>query len=706
MISSCGRLTLLQPSPGTFIRFFTLSAVFIFRPTVLAEPIDGWGIDACITRHVSDAEFPAFVRLLQASGIKVVRERDVGARNPDGSYERDIRPQCRVYHDAGFFVVAFANLPQPLKREQAGDALPENLLAVYAQGKLLGRNFAGLVDAWEMVGEPDVGYCTDLPERTVAYQKALYLGIKAGAREAGTAPPLVLMGALALPPGPWLERAAQNGLLDYTDAYNFHFYGYAEELTNVIQAHRAFLARHHTAHAISNLRSQISELGSENPILNLKSEILNSRNASSATLPLWITECGLNAVRPEDFLNAGRRKLQADFTVATAQQALSCPDVAVFMPFILVDNRDPYALTLASGQPLPAWNAYAQFVRDHPWPARPQGHPPTDPNPLVLQWMPNNSTTLPHKVSGTYRFEGNGPIRGEIFLYNFGDKPVTGNLQLTPAASVQMAATLPDVITVAAASRVSVPIEFRQARPGMYVRENFSAVFTEDDGRKSPLCFGLESIPTTGEFIETPLGLKPVASGTITEPGMKKFRPGDRVGVWTTVNGLRAVDGISNLKSQISEPRSENPISNLKSEILDSRSVFDYRFWTSVIENDPLSPTLAAARLDGLPGEGFLRLRLDRPMGRETKDRLDLIDDRQQRFTIWENFGVDYYGSRDDVWLNLKDFSIYFWGPCRENPKFDPASVRELQLRFYFSKPDDPLDVRLSLLKPKPQRLR
>jgi hypothetical protein len=687
----------------------------------------GWGIDACLTRHVPENQFLPYEKLLAGAGIRIVRERDVGTRNPDGSYERDIRPKCRAYHDAGFFVVAFASLPRPLKRGQVGDALPENLLSVYAQGKLLGHDFAGLVDAWEMVGEPDVGYCTDLPERTVAYQKALYLGIKAGAREAGAAPPLVLMGALALPPGPWLERAAQNGLLDYTDAYNFHFYGYAEELTDVIQAHRAFLSQHHRDCQMSSLSSVCSFVA--NPSESFATKEHQEPIGDPAALPLWITECGLNAVKPDDFLNAARRKLQADFTVATAQQALSCPDVAVFMPFILVENRDPYALTLASGQPLPAWNAYAQFMRDHPWPSRPRGQPSirlrpsavahgrppvSEPNTLVLQWMPDNSTTLPHKVSGTYRFEGNGPIKGEIFLYNFGDQPVTGRLQMTAAPSVQMAATLPNVITVAAASRVTVPIEFRQAQPGTYICEDFSAVFTEDDGRKSPLCFGLESIPTTGEFIETPLGLKALADALITEPGAKTFRPGDRVGVWTTVNGLRVAESlplaISDLKSQISDSQNtrisatrdhKEHIGDGQISSLSSMGSLVAKFWTPAIENDPLSPTLAAARLDGLPSEGFLRLHLDRPMGREAKVRLDLIDDQQQRFTIWENFGVDYYGSKDDVWLNLKDFYIYFWGPCSQTPKFDPARVRELQLRFYFSKPDDPLAVRLSLLKLK-----
>jgi hypothetical protein len=669
----------------------------------------GWGIDACLTRHVSEDQFLPYEKLLAGTGIRIVRERDVGTRHPDGSYERDIRPRCRAYHEAGFFVVAFASLPELLPHEQEGDVLPENLLAVYDQARLLGHDFAGLVDAWEMGGEPDVGFCPDLPERDAAYQKAIYLGIKAGAREAGAPAPLVLMGALALPPGPWLERATKNGLLDYTDSYNFHFYGYADELTDVIQAHRSFI-------------------------------ISNSRNANLTALPMWITECGLNAVKPDDFFNAERRKLQADFTVSTAQQALAAPDVAVFMPFILVENHDPYALTLASDQPLPAWAAYAQFTRDHPWPVRPLGHPPTDPNPVVLQWMPDNSTTLPYKVAGTYRFIGNAPIRGEIRLYNLGDKPVSGRLQISSLSSMcsfvantpeyfatrdhiehtvssQVIASRPNVITIATGSRLSVPIEFLPTKSGQYFRENFSAVFIEDDGRKSPLSFGLESIPALDEFTETALPLKPLASGNITEPGAKNFRPGDRVGPWTTVNGLRVACPNAERRTLNAEHRSPNdqlPTTDsvdLKSKISDGsqfsvqRSAFGvqyyYRFWTPAIENDPLAPTLAAARLDGLPGEGFFRLQLDRPMGRDAKVRLDLIDDRQQRFTIWENFGVDYYGARDDVWLNLKDFHIYFWGPCSKDPRFDPARVRELQLRFYFAKANDPLTAALSFLVPR-----
>ena len=193
-----------------------------------------------------------------------------------------------------------------------------------------GQEYAGLVDGWEMVGEADIGYCRDLPERTVAFQKALYLGIKAGAEEAGQ-PEAVAMGALGLPPGPWVDRAVRNGLLDYTDAYNFHYYGRAEDLAGVIEAHRAI---------------------------------------AGPSLPIWITECGVKTVSPDDFLNPERRRLQAEFIVATGTEARR-QNVALFMPFILTDRGDPYALTLSADKPLPAWTSYAALTRKLDWPRVP-----------------------------------------------------------------------------------------------------------------------------------------------------------------------------------------------------------------------------------------------------------------------------------------------------------------------------------------------
>lgn len=151
--------------------------------------LGGWGIDAVLTRHVSDLSRIGYKRLLANSGVGILRERGVGtiAGTPEmpGKWSDNVRDQFRDLKRCGYTVVAFTSQPFKTSPSQPGNQLPDDLLEVYKQARFLGREFTGLVDAWEMVGEPDIGYCTDLPDRVAAYQKALYLGIKAGSEELG-----------------------------------------------------------------------------------------------------------------------------------------------------------------------------------------------------------------------------------------------------------------------------------------------------------------------------------------------------------------------------------------------------------------------------------------------------------------------------------------------------------------------------------------
>ena len=45
--------------------------------------------------------------------------------------------------------------------------------------------------------------------------------------------PRVLMAPLALPPGPYFERLMANEFFSYTDGFNYHYYGYAEDFSEV-----------------------------------------------------------------------------------------------------------------------------------------------------------------------------------------------------------------------------------------------------------------------------------------------------------------------------------------------------------------------------------------------------------------------------------------------------------------------------------------
>src|SRR5690606_11436828 len=54
--------------------------------------------------------------------------------------------------------------------------------------------------------------------------------------------PLVVMAPLALPPGPYFEQLVANGLFSYTDAFNYHYYGYAEDFTGVYRQFESAVA--------------------------------------------------------------------------------------------------------------------------------------------------------------------------------------------------------------------------------------------------------------------------------------------------------------------------------------------------------------------------------------------------------------------------------------------------------------------------------
>lgn len=140
--------------------------------------------------------------------------------------------------------------------------LPQDQREAFEQARRLGAAFGDLVDAWEIDNEPDLAFVPEMAENYAAYLKAVFLGLRSGgkwalqraegeaqrARATGSAmvdpsplvlgpSPLVLFGALGLPPGPWFERFVENDGLSYTDGFNYHYYGYAQDFGAVYAQH-------------------------------------------------------------------------------------------------------------------------------------------------------------------------------------------------------------------------------------------------------------------------------------------------------------------------------------------------------------------------------------------------------------------------------------------------------------------------------------
>jgi hypothetical protein len=641
----------------------------------------GWGIDACLTCHLPETAAPAYLRLLRGSDVRWLRER--GSGQIDGPERRVWRAEQR----AGFRVVAFAGLAHPVPVEQDGNQLPEDLLAVHRESANLGRETRGMVNAWEMVGEPDTFYCQDLPDRVAAYQKAVYLGLKDGSAEGASmvngqwslaaehsprvgggafplnsqlppsphglpaavstvalAPrpaasgslnlPLVLSGAFGFPPGPWAELAGANGLYDYTDAINVHHYGFARDFADVVASHRAMAARWR----------------------------------KGPSLPVWVTEAGLNNIPYKDWENAAARRAQADYLLSCARQALAAK-VAVFMPFILTHRGDPFSMTQDGARPYPSWTEYAAFTRTH---RLPYEAPPVRPEPprVVLQWLPDNLSCTPSKVARAYWFDSLEPgkwvpIEGELRVYNFSNAPVRARLELA-RTSPRVRVTCPEWpadrdLEIPALGCVKLPLTLTLEGAG-YLRAALRGSARLVDGTTSPVEFFVGTPPSDDLPHETlPIALAaPETDHDFAYISEAPFEATGRNAQWLGINGARPGE----------------------TQTADGFATFDVTDRNA----DPLSPPMAIARLPrGLPAarDGYLRVQARDANGRPAAVRVDVIDRDGERFSIVENLGrTPGAPTGDIVWLGYADFHPWVFGRCRPDAKFDPARAREIQLRF------------------------
>lgn len=694
-----------------------------------------WGVDACLSGHVPPEQVPEWLALLKQSGVRILRDRDTGRHAFDPALH-DVKPVYSQEKAAGFMVVAFGRETAALPGVDKRWGVSTDLAAVFAEGRRIGRDFATVVDVWELHNEPDLGYVPDLHDRYTAHAKALYLGLKEGAREAGKDTPVIL-GALGLPPGTWLARAAQNDLLDYADAYNFHYYGNPDDLASVIDAHREAMRVSFSSKFMMTMTGRPVDRSGFRPSAGF-------RPPARRTLPMWITECGLDAMIRGDFFNEERRAYQAEFTVATARQALAAPDVAVFMPFILVHKGDPHAMVVAENvAPLPAWDAYAAFTRENPWPRRKLFDPAGGrASPVVLQWLPDAGTRS-HKVAGTYRLRDGEALSGEFRVYNFSDREVTGELLMADArglraeimprksglqgmaasgsSSLDLKLSVPtrEALRIPAGGSAALPVRYTPRTEDGYFREWTTARFREQSGRVSRVAFGVERHPEEPDFKLDPVAVYPLIGDSRVQPPHLNVE-GASTGTWRVFNGLQAReprgDGGRKAEAEDLKPEagdrttetggrqaeggdaSDFHASGFKSQVFAPR----VRFSVEKPANDPLAPTYAVAALRGVPGDArFLRLRLDRPMSASAGVRVDLIDEDGQRFTIWENLGQVQGESSSDVWLALEDFHPYSWSRLvPDKRRLRPDKIREISLRVYLRRGGS-IDVELEWAKEK-----
>lgn len=466
-------------------------------------------------------------------------------------------------------------------RAGGGHRMPLDLREAYERGRRLGAAYGDLVDVWEVDNEPDIGFGPDNPEVYAGFLKAVYLGIKRGREEApgalrATALNLraegsrwrerksggavgveawgrarVVMAPLALPPGLYLERLWANGLASYTDGFNFHYYGYAEDFTGVYrqfeQATRDLSAdaqsrTSNAQHSIFNFEASERERARG---LHRTGLVTSSATLDSKRLPVFITEYGyglldaaarntvegrvrqwrwfadvgrqVGALRPEGpmaFLWTPYYEAELN-EFGLMMKAPMEGDLAVAPEDLGAAGSEPWMRRMgkkvgadyASPALAQLWaQAEENPYRPRDWRVR------TEPaSPVVVDLIAGEGMAQA-KVSGGYRLsgeeEGKRTGRAVVVLYNLGAKAVRGRMVIDEPNPVA-AGGAAELIVLAPGERREVPVVL--AIPG--------SVWTE---RSLRMRFVMEEAGAPAAVFRT--GLLPSSAGMTLVP-VETFGP-------------------------------------------------------------------------------------------------------------------------------------------------------------------------------------
>lgn len=128
-------------------------------------------------------------------------------------------------------------VPQPGAPNGLPLHLAEDPWEVYWQARTNVSARSQTAAAFEIGNEPDFHFTRDLPDRMAVTLKTAWWGLKHDHPER-----TVLMPSLAAAPGPYAELLVANGVVNYTDGWNLHFYGCAPDFAGTVAAHQRMLA--------------------------------------------------------------------------------------------------------------------------------------------------------------------------------------------------------------------------------------------------------------------------------------------------------------------------------------------------------------------------------------------------------------------------------------------------------------------------------
>ena len=183
-----------------------------------------FAMDAAISWLVPNDKVVSYSKAEALAGIEWVRERFrwSSSHTSENSYnfETDnVDTAFREMAAEGIKLLPLSSDAPGWLKEDPNDRIPDNILPAYHYAKKSAEHFEGVVQAWEMWNEPDIGPTlnSETSDRLTALMKVFAIGYYDS-----TANPLVSSPGYAYQPGHYTELAMRNDMMDYVDIYNYH----------------------------------------------------------------------------------------------------------------------------------------------------------------------------------------------------------------------------------------------------------------------------------------------------------------------------------------------------------------------------------------------------------------------------------------------------------------------------------------------------
>ncbi|HSI83407.1 MAG TPA: hypothetical protein VK970_06460 [Candidatus Methylacidiphilales bacterium] len=300
------------------------------EPTAAGPADPFFGMDAGLSwLELDPARRASLVRILARSGITMARERlGLGSVNPaKGTYNWDTRRQFDAvranYAESKVQVLEILDgggRHHDLQKETwYANNLPE-----------LAETTAEVTRHWPVWGAAEVCNEPDLKgtpaDQYIPIVKAMSYGLK----QAPTSIPLVTGVFANIPPGPYFDTSAANGLLDDSNAISFHSYDRAPAVEGMVARYRTWL-----------------------------------KSTGKEAMPMWHTECGWAWGVGPDRPPVEQDTISALEISAKAMESKVC-GVARFFPFVYVyyeEGHKNFGMMGREATPLRSMAGYATTVQ-------------------------------------------------------------------------------------------------------------------------------------------------------------------------------------------------------------------------------------------------------------------------------------------------------------------------------------------------------